>query len=434
MRYGFIGIALLGLSQIALGETLRITGSNTVGAELMPRLVRNWMQAQGFHNISQAELDHETFRFTGAHTDGSDLSVLITAKGSSTGFRALDESTTDLAMASRPIRRSELTRLGITDHVKTPANEVILALDALAIVVHESVTVDELSIQQLHDIFTGEVNNWRQVGGPDLNITRYARDANSGTYDAFESMVLEGDILPADTQRFTANDVLHDAVYSQRGAIGFVPLAFTGNLKVLGVRDGIGAAGKPTLFSVATEDYVLARRLYLYTPLENVKPRIKSLLEYALSETGQAIVDDVHYVSLDIRTNASQPGQAPERYLDLTEAAERLSVNIRFHRGKTILDAKARQDLDRLADYVKARGSETPLILAGFASSSETSAYMSNVLSENRADLVAHELLKRGLRPAQVWGFGAELPIINAGTELAEAKNRRVEIWIQHTN
>lgn len=96
--------------------------------------------------------------------------VTVTGGGSGVGISALMEGTTDIAMSSRKMKFDEKVRL---QEAKKNAKEVVIAYDALAVVVHPSNKVDNLTREQLEGIFTGKIKNWKEVGGADMKIVAY---------------------------------------------------------------------------------------------------------------------------------------------------------------------------------------------------------------------------------------------------------------------
>ena len=117
-----------------------------------------------------------------------DARVTVTGGGTGVGISALMDNTTDIAMASRPIKFSEKMK---AKAAKRDIDEVIVAYDALAVVVHPSNPVKKLTRRQLEDIFRGKITNWKQVGGDDRKIVVYSRETSSGTYEFFKESVLK---------------------------------------------------------------------------------------------------------------------------------------------------------------------------------------------------------------------------------------------------
>lgn len=115
--------------------------------------------------------------------DDPDRRVTVTGGGTGVGISALMDNTTDIAMASRPIKFSEKMKLKAA---KQEVEEVIIAYDALAVIVNPSNPVSQLTRQQLEAIFRGKITNWKQLGGPDMKIIVYSRETSSGTYEFFK--------------------------------------------------------------------------------------------------------------------------------------------------------------------------------------------------------------------------------------------------------
>lgn len=115
--------------------------------------------------------------------DDPDRRVTVTGGGTGVGISALMDNTTDIAMASRPIKFSEKMKLKAA---KQEVEEVIIAYDALAVIVNPSNPVSQLTRQQLEAIFRGKITNWKQLGGPDMKIIVYSRETSSGTLRIFQ--------------------------------------------------------------------------------------------------------------------------------------------------------------------------------------------------------------------------------------------------------
>lgn len=110
----------------------------------------------------------------------SSSELTVTGGGSGVGISALLDGTTDIAMASRPIKFTEKMKLSKSGKAY---RELIVAYDALAVIVNPSNPVSKLTRKQLEDIFRGKITNWKEVGGPDLKIIVYSRETSSGAYE-----------------------------------------------------------------------------------------------------------------------------------------------------------------------------------------------------------------------------------------------------------
>jgi phosphate transport system substrate-binding protein len=429
LTIGFSGISLA--SERVL---LRLHGSNTIGAQLAPELVKSWLREKGYSAIGQQTSAPQEMRISATSALGEKVAVEIRAHGSSTSFKALGRGEADIGMASRPIKAKELAMLAERGQLDSPSSEFVLGLDGIAVIVHPDNPLRQLSKAQLRQIFSGRLRNWRALGGVSAPIHVYARDDKSGTYDTFKSLILGKEApLSAGAKRYESNANLSDAVAADRHGIGFVGLPYIRQSRALAVSDGGTAAISPELFTVATEDYALARRLFLYLPARPSHAAARDFVRFAVSRRGQQVVARSGFVSQEIVTgSALVAGREQPDYRALVEGAERLSLNFRFHRGSALLDNKARQDVQRLVEFLERKENHgRELILVGFSDRNEVIPMQSLGLSIQRADGVADVLISNGVAPRKVRGFGPAVIIASNETAQGREKNRRVEVWIR---
>lgn len=413
-------------------QLLRLHGSNTIGAQLGPQLVKGWLQANHYTQIHAAQVAHEEQRISAVSPTGDSLTVEIAAHGSTTGFRSLAADAADIAMSSRPIKASEVESLRRLGQMDGPQSEFVVGLDGIAVVVHRDNPLVQITKEQLRQVFSGEIKEWSQLGGTPGPIQLYARDNNSGTYDTFRSLVLgKHASLSNSAKRFESNAELSDKVAQDPFAIGFVGLPYIRQAKALAVADDVPLAITPNRFSVATEDYALARRLFLYLP-QQASDVARELLAFAIGAEGQQLVAESGFVSQEIVSGHLNAGVGHVEYYGLVKEAERLSVNFRFHQGSARLDNKARHDIQRLTDYLaREENRKRELILVGFSDNNEVIPLQSLALSIQRADGVADVLLGQGVAPHKVRGYGPALTVASNATEHGREKNRRVEVWLR---
>lgn len=414
------------------GNLFTVHGSNTIGANLMKQLLKTWLSARGATAVRAEDkiIDNE-YRVSGV-VDGRRISIDVAAHGSSTGYRGLQSSKADLAMSSRPIKTGEAVSLNHLGDLRGFQSEHIVALDALAIIAHPSNPIASLTIDQLGKIFSGEINRWEQLGDGSGHINIYARDDNSGTYDTFASLVLgEQYSLHSSAQRFESNDRLSDSVSRDPNGIGFTSLASVRQAKALAVSDGDSRPMIAGTLSVATEDYPLTRRLFLYVPTSRTRDQIPEFLAFMHSDAGQAVVRESGFVSQALTSVAPATDlQGPSEYLAMITHAERLSVNFRFDKGSARLDNKARRDALRIAEYLaRPENRDKKILLIGFSDEQQTER-RAEVLSKLRALRVAQALREQGISTQPVAGFGADLPVAG-DTDQGKIKNRRVEVWVR---
>jgi phosphate transport system substrate-binding protein len=413
---------------------LRIQGSNTVGAKLAPALVEELFQRQGLRGIRTVQGARENEqRVVAFNAQGRLVQVVIAAHGSSTGFTALRAGTAELAASSRPVKNSEVEALAVAGDLRSASAEQVIAIDGLAIIVHPENPLKHLDTKQLAAVFAGELNNWSKLGGAPAPINLYARDDQSGTYDTFKELVLNanGRTLGQAAQRFESNDRLAQAVLADRHGIGFVGLASVGQSKALSISNGEGLPLSPSANTLATEDYPLSRRLFIYNLPGEQNPWAQRLIDFAHGPQGQAIVEKVGFISQNVRAMHTTPSeQMPDAYQQLASQAQRLSVNFRFQEGSAQLDNKALRDIDRVREYLRAHEkSGQQVTLVGFGDA-KTNAQRADLLSRLRAMAVRRELRRNGVVISNIVGIGHEMPVAANNLENGRLKNRRVEVWV----
>jgi phosphate transport system substrate-binding protein len=425
-----------------LKVSLQIHGSNTIGSKLIASLLDGFLRQEGWSNITRVPgKDPDEYSLQGIVSGTSVVqSIQIEAHGSATAFDSLAKAACDIGMASRKIKPAEQAMLTALGDMTSPACEHVLPLDGIAIVVNKSNPVANLSRKQIQAIFSGQTTDWSKVGGSPGHIDLFARDDRSGTYDTFKSLVLESTPLAPDAKRFEDSSALSDAVSSDPNAIGFVGLPFVRSARAVPVSDQNTAPLLPSVFTVAREDYVFSRRLFLYTPANPPNPLTLRFIQFATSDAGQEIVAREGFVNQIVKKEdpklADGPAvpavsDLPPEYARLTANAERLSVDFRFRTGSSQLDNKAVDDLDRVTTYLAsptARGKE--VVLIGFADN-KGNPQANQTLSNERAKIVAHQFSSRGVLAAISTGFGSAVPVASNETDEGREKNRRVEVWLK---
>lgn len=413
---------------------LRLHGSNTIGQRLAPALVRGFAESRQYTLVEDRVVAPEERAIVLRDGEAS-IAVQVHAHGTGTGFASLRDGKADLWMASRPVTPTELAAAGSAGALDSPAQEHVIALDGLAIIVHPRNPMRTITVAQVRDVFAGRVRDWRELGGAPGTITLHARDDKSGTYDTFKSLVL-GDVpLARDAQRFESTEALAQRVASDPRAIGFVGVAGIGAARPLAVSDTGTRALVPERLTLATEDYGLSRRLYLYSR-PDASALATAFVEFALGPAGQSVVERIGFVSQDVVALALPPRtDVSAEYSELTAGARRLSVNFRFEPGSIYLDSKAMRDVARLVDFMRQAGPRREdLILIGFVDGNETNPYQALSLSNERVDYVALQLLAQGLGPRKVRGMGHSAPVSSDETATGRHRNRRVEVWIRRND
>ena len=415
-------------------HVLRFAGSNTLGSELLPALAEAYLTREGASAVRREALASpvET-RVVGEFANGA-RAFEIRAHGTSTAFEALRSGSADIAMASRRISAPESESLKALGDMTAASREHVLAIDGVAIIVHADNQLAGVDVGKLGSIFSGELADFAQVGGPHGSIQLFARDNASGTYDTVKTLVLRDKALGPKAQRFEDGAALVAAVASHPFGIGFVSMSQANagqGVRTLAISERGTSPLLPTRMTVATEDYPLARRLYLYLG-NSSHEHARRFIEFALGKAGQELVANRGFVALTVSGEATSPqAGASANYRKLIEGATRLTTNFRFRTGSSELDNRALRDLERVAEFMTdLQFSGDKLSLFGFADSTG-SAGANDKLSQDRAEAVAAALRQRGLQPGTVRGLGQTLPVADNTTAEGREKNRRVEVWVR---
>lgn len=235
-----------------------------------------------------------------------DIQLAVTGGGSGTGMAALINRSVDITNASRKITSQEISDAE-TNGVKPV--EFTVARDAIGVIVHPDNPVSQLTRQQLSDIYSGKINNWKEVGGEDRPIVRLSRESNSGTHVYFLDQVVRlGDsknktLFSADTLLLPSSEGIVSEVRQNPNAIGYDGLGYIPkDLKIIAVaRDPGDPYVLPSIATVNDKSYPIARDLYMYTP-GRPTGAVKDYLDWILSDEAQAIVAQQGFVPV-------KPGQ-----------------------------------------------------------------------------------------------------------------------------
>jgi phosphate transport system substrate-binding protein len=229
-----------------------------------------------------------------------DVSVSVTGGGSGAGLAALINGTADIANASRTIKDEEVAN---AKEKGFEPYQIVVARDAIAVVVHPDNPVSQLTLQQVSDIYSGKIKNWAEVGGENHTIVRLSRETNSGTHVYFlETVVRLGSkenktFFSANTLLMPSSEGINMEVRQNPNAIGYDGLGYlTPELKVVALaKDANSPYVIPSVETVNSGTYPVARDLYMYTAGEPTGA-ILEYINFILSEAGQKIVKDQGFV------------------------------------------------------------------------------------------------------------------------------------------
>lgn len=427
---------------------LRIHGSNTIGSKLVPELAKAFLEEKGANRIEQVAGDREQESFIQGDFKGDTIpeAIEIHAHGSKTAFEDLRAGSCDIGMSSRKIKEEEARDLlPLVGDLTLNASEHTVALDGLAVIVHSLNPVSALTIEKVAEIFAGEVTNWSQVGGAPAPITLYARDDKSGTFEFFKNNVLEKyqRTLALAAQRFEDSGELSSRIAGDVNGIGFIGMPYIKTNRVVALSDRGTQPLRPNEQTVKTEDYLLTRRLYFYTPANLQNHYTSEFLTLATnhasgSKTPQ-IVKSAGFVDLNPippeacgkQPSSDDPRKMAADWRRLTAEASELLTRIRFRSGSVVLDTRAQRDIGRIVEVSShPKCKDARLLLIGFADNNG-SLDANKALSLERAKVVEGELRAEGLHIDQVVGLGQDAPIASNDDLEGREKNRRVEIWVR---
>lgn len=247
-------------------QKLIIKGSDTLGAKLVPTLAEEYK------------------------TINPNASFEIAAEGSTTGLSAIIDNTANIGMSSRRAKATEVsaaTAKGVT------LKPIIVAHDAIAIIVNEQNPLTKLSKRQVQQIFTGDVIDWSAVGGKQGKISVYTRNTSSGTYSDFKDMAMSKRDYASSSQKLAGNEQIVGEVQKNPNGVGYVGLAYINapNIKVIAI-DG----QSPSKDTIAKHLYPYARPTFYYV---NGSPsgETEKFIEFTLSAKGKEIIEKVGFVA-----------------------------------------------------------------------------------------------------------------------------------------
>ncbi len=225
------------------------------------------------------------------------ISVQVTGGGSGVGIAALLNGTTDIAESSRPMKEKEIADLKAKRG--KVALELPVAVDGLAVYVHATNPVSELTLAQIKAIYTGATKNWKEVGGNDERIILYSRENSSGTYVYFKEHVLENADYYPTAQTLPGTAAVINAVAKDKRGIGYGGIAYGEGVKHLRVKKDANSPGvEPSMENVLAAKYPISRHLYWYLAGQPTGD-VKALAEWVVSKEGQEVVEKVGYYPLN---------------------------------------------------------------------------------------------------------------------------------------
>ena len=209
--------------------------------------------------------------------ENKNVKVTYNPTGSGAGIQAVSEGRCDIGLSSRDLKDDE----------KTTLDQTVVAIDGIAIVVNPENKIEDLSVEQIGKIYTGEITNWKDVGGDDKPIVLIGREAASGTRDGFESITDTKDKCKYNRELTSTGDVIQ-TVSSNPNAIGYASLAAIKDIvKALSVENV-----KPSKDTIQNKTYKIQRDFVLVTKKDTkLSDAAQKFFDFATSKEADALIE-----------------------------------------------------------------------------------------------------------------------------------------------
>lgn len=438
---------------------LAFSGSGAMAEVLLPALVEGFALRNGLLTRRET-LDDRNFAYVLSEAQSrADVAHFSFRIGTTDeGFADLLANEADVVMALREIRpdeRSRAAEAGMGD-MTSDSRSRVLALDALVPVVAPGNPVRALSLPQLVQVVTGQIDNWSALGGPDAPIALHLPGAGSGLGQAVEDRLLAsvGAAAATGAIRHDQSANLGRAVSTDPFAFGLASFAETGTARILDLTGPCGFDLRATRRSIKTEDYPLTAPLFLYLPARRLPAIAREFLIYAASPAAQLVIRRAGFVDQapehvpvaaqgDRLANAigaagdEVPLTELQRLVALQAPTARLTTSFRFEAGSTRPDAQSRANIERLARALEAGAYDARrLVFVGF-SDGEGPAAGNLEIAQARATAVLAAVRGAAQTAAldrvrlEAAAFGEALPMACDDSDWGRQVNRRVEVWIE---
>jgi len=436
-----------------------ISGAAEIGSLLLPALIEAFAAKNGFKTEREGQSEEKFSITLSKKPDETTLArFFFNISSSGEGFADLLADQTDIVMSTREISTTErkLAREAGMGDMTQLGRARVLALDALVAIVSNQNPVEDISVLELSEIYSGKLNNLKELGPQEAAITPYLRDIETGSGAvALQRLLLKENQTSGSETRFsTDNFDLSQRVSIDPFGIGLVGRSATLDTKILTLTGPCGRSLRPTRRNVKTEDYPLTTPLFLYLPARRLPKIMREFLSYTRSPAAQLVIRRAGFVdqapeeiSIDFQgdrlANAiSVTGE--EITLETTRVMigtlrkmRRLTTSFRFETGSVRLDAQSRSNVEQLASALEAGIYDgKSLVFIGF-SDGKGPAAANLEISRRRAEVVKNAIEKAAETAdftqldVSVQAYGEAMPMACDDTEWGRQVNRRVEVWIR---
>lgn len=433
-----------------------IAGAASVAEGLLPDLLSAFAAQQDM--TLTRDVEGRTVIFT-LHRSGQQPAARFIVRPGTTdeGFLALLNGEVDITLALREPDAAErlAARDQAPDDPPLTRRVRVLALDALVPVVSPENPVATLAMSDLARLFSGEIDNWQALGGPDAPVALHLLASRLGPAQDFANRVLlAGDpsLAPEIVRHDNAADLAR-AVARDAFAVGVTTRSASGATRALSLTGPCGFSQSATPDAIKSEDYPFTAPVYLYLAPYRLPQLVRQFLDFTQTEEAERIVASAGYVNQSLtRTPLGLQGErlgnailnagedvsleALQAMLGRLRNAERLSPTFRFGDGAAELDTQSRAAISRLANAIDAGLFDgRTLLFAGF-SDSVGSPQINTRLAQRRAETVLEAVRAAsdgadGRVTLRAEAFGEALPMACEDTDWGAAVNRRVEVWLE---
>ncbi len=438
---------------------ISISGAATMAEVLMPALIEAFAIRNGYDvERKNDSLERFEYHLRDGLSGQSLARFQFHANSSDEGFADLLADEADIAMSLREIRPQEAElgyEAGLGDMSDVNRSRV-LALDGMVPIVSRANPVRSISLQQLAEVYAGNIVNWSELGGPDAPVDLYLMAPTSGFTQAIEDQLMRRAKreFSSEIKYFDRNSSLVSAVELDPFAIGIASFSETGSARQMTFSGSCGFSLTAGRRAIKTEDYPLNAPMFLYFPARRLPKVAREFLAYTRNPTAQVVIRRAGFVDqapeqIPVNLQGDRFANAisvagPEIDLEALQEMvaaltpmDRLTTSFRFQTGSTRLDAQSRSNVQLLAlalengDYDGKR-----LVFVGF-SDGVGSADINQQIAMKRAEAVRDAVLEVAetvnpdLLNIDVMAFGEAMPMACDDTDWGRQVNRRVEIWVQ---
>lgn len=434
-------------------------GAPEIGQLLLPALVQSFAASSGLR-VERKDESVRGYMLQLVRKDDNEAVArfFVRLNSSREGFADLLADETDIVMSTREISQEErkLARDAGMGDLTARGRARVLALDALVAIVSTQNPVNEMSMAQISDVYSGEVTNWKTLGPQNAPIVPYLRDLETGSGEvAVQRLFLNGDLGLSQNVRFLADNIdLATRVSVDPFGLGLVSRSTSLDTKTLTLTGTCGRSLRATRRNIKTEDYPLTAPLFLYLPARRLPQVARDFLVYTRSPAAQLVIRRAGFVDqapeeISIEFQGDRLANALSVAGDEISLSEiqtmiatlrrmkRLTTSFRFEAGSIRLDAQSRSNVEQLATALEAGIYDgKSLYFVGF-SDGQGDARANQEISRRRASVV-RDAVEESAETADfdqididVLAYGEAMPMACDDTEWGRQVNRRVEVWIR---